>query len=75
MLTAQLERAMRLLSLCERLLPTPLIFALAPVKSDKSIFFFFLHDSQARSTHTVASAEGWLLQKPLQLDQMLDGEP
>lgn len=42
MLTAQLERAMRLLSLYERLLLTPLIFALTPVKSDKSMGVFFL---------------------------------
>jgi len=77
MLTAQLERATRLLSLCDRLLPTPLIFALTPVKTDKRVFFFFLslHVSQARSTHTVASVEGRLLQSPLQLDQTLDGEP
>lgn len=63
-------------SLCERLLLTPLIFALIPVKSDKSSFFFLpLYDSHARSTHTVTSVEGSLLQKPLQLYQMLDGEP
>lgn len=73
MLTMQLERAMRLLSLCERQLPTLLIFALTSVKRDKSIFFS-LHDSEARSTHTIASVEGQFLQKSLQPDQMLNAE-
>lgn len=73
MLTTQLERAMRLLSLCERQLPTLLIFALTSVKSDKSIFFP-LYDSQARSTHMAASVEGQFLQKSLQSDQMLNAE-
>lgn len=74
MLTAQPEKAMILPSLCERLLLTPLIFALTPVKSDKSIFLLSL-DSQVRSTHTVTAVKGQLLQKPLHLDQILDGKP
>lgn len=75
MLTAQPEKAMILPSLCERLLLTPLIFALTPVKSDKSIFLLSLLDSQVRSTHIVAAVKGQLLQKPLHLDQILDGKP
>lgn len=75
MLTAQPKKAMILPSLCERLLLTPLIFALTPVKSDKSIFLLSLLDSQVRSTHTVTAVKGQLLQKPLHLDQILDGKP
>lgn len=75
MLTTQPEKAMMLPSLCERLLLTPLILALTPAKSDKSIFLLSLLDSQLRSTHTVTAVEGKLLHKPLHIDQILDEKP
>lgn len=53
MLTTQAEKAMP--SLCERLLLTPLIVALTPVKSDKSIFLLSLLDSQE---HTYSHFSG-----------------
>lgn len=75
MLTTQPQKDMMLPSLCERLLLTPLILALTPVKSDKSIFLLSLLDSQVRSTHPVTAMEGQHFQKPLHLDQILDEKP
>lgn len=75
MLTTQAEKAMMLPSPCERLLLTPLILALTLVKSDKSIFLLSLLDSQVKNIHTVTAMEDQLLQKPLYLDQILDGKP